>query len=75
MNAISENLIVITTEFQWEILTFISGIRHDVDEICAPLGPLKMGPIRCPETLVNNYHTTPSNIPAERMSQWEIRLP
>jgi hypothetical protein len=29
------------------------------------LWPLKMGPIRCPETSVNNYHTTPRNIPEE----------
>jgi hypothetical protein len=29
---------------------------------------LKMGPIRCPETSVNNYHTTPRNIPEERKS-------
>jgi hypothetical protein len=28
--------------------------------------PVKMGPIRCPETSVNNYHTTPRNIPEER---------
>jgi hypothetical protein len=27
---------------------------------------VKMGPIRCPETSVNNYHTTPRNIPEER---------
>jgi hypothetical protein len=27
-----------------------------------------MGPIRCPETSVNNYHTTPRNIPEERRS-------
>jgi hypothetical protein len=25
----------------------------------------KMGPIRCPETSVNNYHTTPRNAPEE----------
>jgi hypothetical protein len=25
--------------------------------------------IRCPETSVNNYHTTPRNIPEERRSQ------
>jgi hypothetical protein len=31
--------------------------------------PLKMGPIRCPETLVNNYHMTPYNIPEERRCQ------
>ena len=28
-----------------------------------------MGPIRCPETSVYNYHTTPRNIPEERRSQ------
>jgi hypothetical protein len=28
--------------------------------------PLKMGPIRCPETSVKNDHTTPRNIPEER---------
>jgi hypothetical protein len=27
--------------------------------------PVKMGPICCPETSVNNYHTTPHNIPEE----------
>jgi hypothetical protein len=31
--------------------------------------PVKMGPIRCPETSVNNYHTTPPNIPEDRRSQ------
>jgi hypothetical protein len=25
--------------------------------------PVKLGPIRCPETSVNNYHTKPRNIP------------
>ena len=44
--------------------------------------PVKMGPIRCPETSVNNYHTTPRNIQEERRShqhrggslksKWEI---
>jgi hypothetical protein len=27
-----------------------------------------MGPIHCPETSVNNFHTTPRNIPEERRS-------
>ena len=31
--------------------------------------PVKIGPTRCPETSVNNYHTTPRNIPEERRSQ------
>jgi hypothetical protein len=30
--------------------------------------PMKMGPIRCPKTSVNNYHTTPHNVPKERRS-------
>ena len=52
----------------------ISGFRRDGDEICGLLGyyvascgncvptfrdNVKMGPICCPETSVNNYHTTP----------------
>jgi hypothetical protein len=28
--------------------------------------PVKVGPIRCPETSVNNYHTTPCNYPEDR---------
>ena len=31
-------------------------------------GPLKMGPIRCPETSVKDYHSTLRNIPKERRS-------
>jgi hypothetical protein len=31
--------------------------------------PLKMGPICCPETSVQNYHSTVRNIPEERRSQ------
>jgi hypothetical protein len=27
--------------------------------------PVKMGPISCPETSVNNYHTTPCNYPED----------
>jgi hypothetical protein len=30
--------------------------------------PVKMGPIRCPETSVNSYHTTSRNIPEESRS-------
>jgi hypothetical protein len=26
---------------------------------------MKMGPTRCPETSVNNYHTTPCNYPKD----------
>jgi hypothetical protein len=51
-------------------VTLISGFCHDVDEICALLGCYAAScgnclSIRCTETLVNNYHTTPRNIPEE----------
>jgi hypothetical protein len=35
---------------------------------------LEMGPTRCPETSVKNYHTTPPNIAEERRSQNMNRL-
>jgi hypothetical protein len=63
------------------LLSLISGFRSDVDEICAHVGyyvascgncfgtnhrsQLQGGPIRCPETPVNNYHTTLRNVPEE----------
>jgi hypothetical protein len=38
--------------------------------------PVRMGPVRCPETSVNNYHTTPRNTPEDRRFHcaffWEI---
>jgi hypothetical protein len=34
---------------------------------------MKMGPTRCPETSVNNYHMTPRNIPEDRRSQQGLR--
>ena len=61
-----------------DLLPLISGFRRDVDEICGLLGsytascgnylPMfrdKMGPIRCPETSVNNYQTAPCNYPED----------
>jgi hypothetical protein len=36
--------------------------------------PVKIGPIRWPETSVNNCHTTPRNIPGERRSQRMVCL-
>jgi hypothetical protein len=33
---------------------------------------VKMERTRCPETSVNNYHTTPSNIPEERSSLTDL---
>jgi hypothetical protein len=55
----------------------ILGFRRDVYETCALLGYYAAscgicfvsGPIRYPETSVNNYHTTPLNIPEERRYQ------
>jgi hypothetical protein len=38
--------------------------------------PVKMGPIRCPETSVNNYHTTPCNYPEDHgltsVYMWQV---
>jgi hypothetical protein len=39
--------------------SLISGFRRDVSE--QRIGPVRMGPIRCSETSVNNYHTTSRN--------------
>jgi hypothetical protein len=43
------------------------------DSVSVPLSslaswPLKKGPIRCPETLVKDYHSTLRNTPEERLS-------
>jgi hypothetical protein len=47
----------------------VKTIRKEEVEIKSPDSlPLKMGPIRCPETSINNYHMTPRNIPEERRS-------
>jgi hypothetical protein len=35
-------------------------------------GGMKMGPTRCPESSVNNYHTTPCNYPKEHRLQTTI---
>jgi hypothetical protein len=48
--------------------SLISGFRHDGDELCALLGYYSDSWLClacCPETSVNNYHTTPRNIPEE----------
>jgi hypothetical protein len=54
--------------------TLISGFRRDVKNVSVPSSrvksPVKMGPIRCPETSVNYYHTTPRNTPEERRFQF-----
>jgi hypothetical protein len=39
-------------------------LSHDASDFW----PVNMGLIRCPETSVKNYHTTPRNIPEERRS-------
>jgi hypothetical protein len=69
-------------------VTLISGFRRDVDEICGLLGyytascafllgilTREDGTIRCPETSVNKYHTTPCNNPEDhRFNICEIRI-
>jgi len=44
----------------------ISDFRRDVDKICTLL---KMGPICCPETSLENYNCMLRNTPEERRSQ------
>jgi hypothetical protein len=41
-----------------------SGMNYTI-----PIKPLDMGPIRCPERSVKDYHSTLRNIPEERRSQ------
>jgi hypothetical protein len=44
---------------------------HFIIEICLVQSTLKVGPVHCPETSVNNYHTTLHNNPEEHRShQW-----
>ena len=55
----------------WKSALFWDTMRRRVLIVYRRFGtswPFKMGPIRCPETSVNNYHTTPRNIPEERRS-------
>ena len=79
-------------------MTFISGFRRDVDEICPLLGyyaascgnclttfrgnvsvpsssvkkSLNMEPIRCPETSINNYHTTRRKYPGRAQISYNL---
>ena len=46
------------------LFTDVSGQR--IGPIFTGKKSEKMKPIRCPETSVNSYHTTPRNIPEER---------
>ena len=69
------------TRMKWQNFV-IWGFRREVAENCRLLDcyaansahfvltrPLKMGPIRCPETWVRNYNYSLRNIPKERGSQ------
>jgi hypothetical protein len=58
------NTYIRLVKMQWQ--TLMSCFRRDVDEIYAFLGYYAA---LCPETSVNNYHTTPRNIPELRRSQ------
>jgi hypothetical protein len=54
-----------------ELLTLMSGFRRHVDEFCDLLGYYAAS---CDNCLVNNYRTTPHNIPEERRSKGIISL-
>jgi hypothetical protein len=54
-------VVIVYRRFGRMYLSHLEGSR-------IPSWPLKMGPISCPETSVNNYNTTPRNTPEERIS-------
>ena len=53
------------------LLSFVQIVRTATDHGSTYLDslPVKMRPLRCPETSVNNRHTTPRNISEESRSQ------
>jgi hypothetical protein len=51
--------------------TFRDNVSVPSSRVKRPI-PLKMGPIRCSETSVNNYYTTPLNMPEEFRSHFDI---
>jgi hypothetical protein len=57
----------------WAFMTIVT--MHGANNIIFLLGswPVNMGPTRCPETSVNNYHTTPCNHPKDHRLQYYIR--
>jgi hypothetical protein len=65
----------ITTKYQVKNIHFvICGLLGNYTASCGNYGnyvvkmessPMKMGPTRCPETSVNNYHTKPCNYPKD----------
>jgi hypothetical protein len=61
---------------EWWSFTDVAGQRigsifkgQEVQWLHWTSWPLKMGPIRCPKTLVKDYHSTLRNTPEERISQ------
>jgi hypothetical protein len=47
--------------------TFRDNVSVPSSRVKIPRWPVKMGTIRCPETSVNNYHTTPCNYPEDHI--------
>jgi hypothetical protein len=61
-------VVIIYRRFGTTYWSHLDGSRIRVFFSYSDSWPVKMGPIRCPETSVNNYHTTPCNVPEERRS-------
>jgi hypothetical protein len=59
----SRKVVIIYRRFGTTYRSHLHGSRFRVGN--SETWPVKMGPIRCPETSVNSYHTTPCNYPEE----------
>jgi hypothetical protein len=65
-------VVIVYRRFETMYRSHFHGSRVRVGKHIGPIftgqesWPVKVGPIRCLETSVNNYHTTPRNIPEDR---------
>jgi hypothetical protein len=64
-NLVHNKILTILIKF-WAVSLWVGSTIHLISGFRRDSWPVKLGPIRCPETSVNNYHTTPRNIPKER---------
>jgi hypothetical protein len=70
-NITQRRLVFLCQRFGTTCRSYIQGARslRRRGFLLGPLWPLKMGPIRCAETSVKDYHITLRNIEEERRSQ------
>jgi hypothetical protein len=60
------SVVIVYRRFGTTYRSHLHGSRVRVGKPNTDSWPLKIGPIRCPETSVNNYHTRPCNTPEDR---------